>query len=109
MRNHVSDGDRIAVTAPGAVTAGQGVLIGSLFGVAVTDAASGAQVQLACEGVFDLAKTTAQAWTVGQLLYWSGTAVTTTVGTNKLIGVCVAAADAAATVGRVRLTGASAN
>jgi hypothetical protein len=40
------------------------------------------------------------------LIYWSGTAATNVVSTNKLIGVAIRAELAAATVGRVRLNGA---
>ena len=34
MKNYVSDGNALTVTAPAAVSAGAGVLIGSIFGVA---------------------------------------------------------------------------
>lgn len=106
MKNFVQPGDVISVPAPANVTAGGAVLVGSLFGVAVNTALSGAAVEIAVTGVFDLPKTAAQAWTVGQLLYWSGTAVTNVASTNKLIGVAAAAAQSADTVGRVRLNGA---
>ncbi len=106
MKNFVQPGDVISVAAPANVNAGAAVLVGSLFGVAVNTALSGAQVEIAVTGVFDLPKTAAQAWTVGQLLYWSGTAVTNVASTNKLIGVAAAAALSADTIGRVRLNGA---
>lgn len=106
MKNYVQEGNRIAVTAPAAVLSGAGVLVGSLFGIAAGDAASGAEVVINTSGVYDMAKTAAQAWTAGQLIYWSGTAATNVVSTNKLIGVAVRAELAAATVGRVRLNGA---
>lgn len=107
MKNYVAPGNTVAVTALANVLSGQGVLIGSLFGVASGDALSGAEVLIAVDGVFDLAKTAAQAWTAGQLIYWSGTAATNVVATNKLIGVAVRAELAAATVGRVRLNAAA--
>ncbi len=106
MKNFVQPGDVISVTAPATVAAGAAVLVGSLFGVAVNAAASSAPVEIAVTGVYDLPKTAAQAWTVGQLLYWSGTALTTTASTNKLVGVAAQAQLAADTVGRVRLNGA---
>ena len=105
MKNYVGDGNALTVTAPAAVSAGAGVLIGSIFGVAANDAASGAEVVINTTGVYDLAKTAAQAWTAGALLYWSGTAVTNVASTNKLIGCAARAELAAATVGRVRLNG----
>lgn len=106
MKTYIQPGETISVPAPANVLAGAGVLVGSLFGVAVTTALSGADVEIAIEGVYDLPKTAAQAWTVGQLLYWSGTAVTNVASTNKLIGVAARAQLSADTVGRVRLNGA---
>ncbi len=105
MKNYVGDGNALTVTAPATVAAGAGVLIGSIFGVAANDAASGAEVVINTVGTYDLTKTAAQAWTAGQLLYWSGTAVTNVASTNKLIGCAARAELAAATVGRVRLNG----
>lgn len=105
MKNYIAPGDTVAVTAPATVLSGAGVLVGSLFGIASGDAASGAEVLINTTGVYDMAKTAAQAWTSGQLIYWSGTAATNVVGTNKLIGVALRAELAAATVGRVRLHG----
>lgn len=105
MKNYVATGDTIAAIAPAAVLSGAGVLIGSLFGVASGDAASGAEVMLNTTGVYDLPKQTGQAWTAGQLLYWSGTNVTNVVATNKLIGCAARAELSGATVGRVRLNG----
>lgn len=111
MRNYVQPGAVITVPAPAAVVSGAGVLIGSLFGVAGHDAAIGAQVDLHVDGVFDIAKVGSQAWTVGALIYWTGTAATNVASTNKLIGVAVAAVGAGAgeTIGRVRLNGAGVN
>lgn len=105
MKNYVAPGDTLTVTAPATVLSGGAVLVGSLFGVASTDALIGAEVSINTSGVYDLPKTAAQAWTAGALLYWSGTAVTNVASTNKLIGVAARAELAAATVGRVRLNG----
>jgi predicted RecA/RadA family phage recombinase len=107
MKNYVQPGDVITVPAPATVTAGAGVLVGSLFGIAVTDAASGAPVNICVNGVVDAVKATGQAWTVGQLVYWSGTNVTNVASTNKLIGCAVQAQASGDTVGRVRLNGAA--
>jgi len=108
MKNYVQEGDTITIAAPYDVLSGKGLLVGSIFGVASFDALSGASVEAQIEGVFDLAKVSAQAWTVGALIYWDDTAkaATTTVGTNKLIGVALAAAANPSATGRVRLNGA---
>lgn len=105
MKNYIQQGDTIAAIAPANVLSGAGVLIGSLFGVASGDALSGAEVLLNTTGIYDLPKQTGQAWTAGQLLYWSGTNVTNVVATNKLIGCAVRAELSGATVGRIRLNG----
>ncbi len=108
MKNFVQPGQTVTVQAPYAVASGAGCLVGSLFGVASAAAALNAEVELVTEGVFDLAKASGAAWTVGARIYWDDTAknCTTTVGTNKLIGVATAAAASGDTVGRVRLSGA---
>lgn len=110
MKNFVQPGYVISVTAPANVSAGAGVLVGSIFGVAVNTALSGAAVEIATRGVFDLTKAGSQAWTVGVRVYWDDTAknCTTTAGTNKLIGVAAAAVGSGAgeTIGRVFLTAA---
>jgi predicted RecA/RadA family phage recombinase len=85
---------------------GEGCLVGSLFGVASVAALSTEIVEIAVVGVYDLKKTSLQAWTVGARIYWDDTAkeCTTTASTNKLIGVAVAVAANPTPVGRVRLS-----
>jgi predicted RecA/RadA family phage recombinase len=109
MKNYVQDGETITMTAPYDVASGAGLLVGSIFAVANAAALSGATVEADTTGVFDLAKVSAQAWaTVGLLIYWDNAAknCTTTVGTNKLIGVNVSTAANPSATGRVRLNGA---
>lgn len=108
MKNFIQEGKTITLAAPYTVSSGGGLLVGSIFGVASNDAATGADVETVTEGVFSLAKTSAQAWTVGALIYWDDTnKVATNVSTsNKLIGVAVAAASNPSSTGLVRLNGA---
>lgn len=106
MKNWIQSGDTVSVVAPDDVVSGNGVIVGSLFGLAVSDAVSGADVEIVTVGVADITKA-AGAITQGAKVYWDNTAkaVTTTVGTNTLIGCAVvAAANGDATV-RVRLNG----
>lgn len=105
MRNYVQDGDTLPLIAPYDVSAGGGMLIESLFAVAIAAALSGAAVQGRTRGVIDLTKATGQAWTLGAKLYWDNSAknVTTTSSGNTLIGVAVLAAASGDTVGRVKL------
>jgi len=110
MKNYVYCGEKIELDAPAAVASGDPLLVGSLFGVAQNSAALGEALVLLTRGVFDLPKTSAQAWTIGVRLYWDNAnkVVTTADGTgaNKLIGVAAAAAANPSGVGRVLLTGA---
>ena len=109
MKNYVQPGATITLAAPYAVTSGDGLLVGSIFGVAAGDAASGATVEAALTGVFDLTKIGSQAWTVGAKVYWddSNKRCTTVATDNTLIGVAVEAVAGGAgdTIGRVRLNG----
>ena len=107
MKNYVMSGEKIDLAAAADVLSGAGMLVGSMFGVAQNDALIGKTVVLITTGVVDLAKTSAQAWTIGARVYWDDTAklATTTVGTNTLIGVAVAVAANPSAVGRVRLNG----
>lgn len=107
MNNNVQPGKTVTVTAPYAVASGAGVLVGALFGIAANTAALGAAVEVDTVGVFDIKKTSAQAWTQGQLVYWDNTAreVTTTASGNTKIGVALEAAGNPSDVGRVRLNG----
>lgn len=114
MKNYIQAGDQITTTAPNGtsdvdVSAGDGVLVGSLFGVAVNDALKGAEVVLSTRGVFDLAKVSAQAWAVGDKIYWDASAgnATTTASGNSKIGVATAAAANPSATGNVRLDGVS--
>lgn len=107
MKNYVQPGNTLTLTAPYAVTSGDGLLVGSIFGIASGDAALGELVETALVGVFDITKAGSQAWTVGAKVYWDDTNKrTTSVATsNTLIGVATEAVAGGAgdTVGRVRL------
>lgn len=109
MKNQVQKGDAMTVTAPaGGMVSGQGYLFGSMFGVAAETVAAGVQTTIWLVGVYTLAKNSAEAWTVGELVYWDNTAFhcTATATSNKLIGVAEAAAGNPSSVGNVRLNGA---
>lgn len=105
--NYIQDGDILPLPAPADVQAGDGALVGSIFGVAQVNAASGATGQFATCGVFALKKTSAQVWTVGAVIYWDNTAkeCTTTATSNTKIGAAIAAAANPSGVGYVRLNG----
>src|SRR5512147_1263187 len=94
-KNYIQPGHGITVAAPvGGVTSGQGVLIGSLFGVAQFDAVEGAEVEILTEGVVEIGKTSALAISVGDRLFWDDTnkVVNKTTTAQQQVGVAVAAA-----------------
>ena len=109
MKNFVYSGNVITLTAPYAVASGDGLRVGSIFGVAAGDAESGAMVETALAGVFDLKKVASQAWTPGDKIYWDDAKkeATKTAASNTLIGVATEAAAGGAgnVIGRVRLNG----
>lgn len=107
----IQDGDVITVpSAPRALTPGDGVLSGNLFGLALGAAAISTPVEIATEGVWDINKTAAQVFAIGDLVYWDNTAfsVTTVTAANRRIGTAVAAAAGGDATARVRLSGAPA-
>ncbi|CAM3100413.1 Predicted phage recombinase, RecA/RadA family [Paracoccus aminovorans] len=108
MKNFIAAGNTLTITAEADIASGAGVLIGSIFGVATGPIANGAEGVINLTGVYDLPKTASQAWTVGALIYWTGSACTNVASTNTLIGVAVQAVGGTAneTIGRVRLNGA---
>ena len=109
MKNYVQPGNTITLTAPYAVTSGDGLLVGSIFGIAAGDAANAETVEVALVGVFDLKKVASQAWSVGDKVYWDDTnkRCTNVATGNTLIGVAIEAVAGGAgdTIGRVRLNG----
>jgi predicted RecA/RadA family phage recombinase len=110
MKNYTQKGDTLTLTAPYALTAGQGALIGSIFGIAVTDIANGAQGEFNLVGCYSHARATGAGtdWTPGTRLYWDNAArvITKTLTSNTLIGVATAAAAVGDATGNVRLNGA---
>ena len=107
MKNYIQPGETVTLTAPVDVKSGDGVLVGSLFGVAAYDALTGTDVEVAVEGVFELPKITG-AIAAGAPVHWSGSACEgTAVAGSALIGAAVEAVGSSATIVRVRLNGAT--
>ena len=85
MRNYIQPGKTITVPAPADVKSGDLVVVGDLFGVAEFSAAEGDPVEIATEGVYELPKVEAQAWTVGaKVFYVAADKVLTTDETDNL-------------------------
>lgn len=113
MKNFVQKGETLTVAAPGAVTSGQLVVVGSIVGVAATSQASGEDVEVDTEGVFTLPKVATDVVAAGDKLYWDAGAakLTKTAGTGSkpLVGVATKAAGNGVTEVpcRLMLTGAT--
>ncbi len=106
MKNWIQPGDIVTVVAPAILTSGSGFMVGALFGVASSDAATGDNVEMAVTGVVDLPKA-AVAITQGAKVYWISATnnVTTTAAGNTLIGCAIVAAAIGDSTVRVRLNG----
>jgi len=106
MKNFVQKGETLTLTAPYAVSAGGGALVGALFGIAANDVANAAEGEFAITGVYDITKE-GVAISAGQLVYWDNTnkRVTPTASSNKLVGVCTKAAAGGDATARVLLHG----
>ena len=110
MKNYVQPGGAIDVTAPYAVNAGGGMLIGSgLFGIAVDTMASGATGPIWTDGVFDITKNTGagESYVAGQRVFWDNTnkRLTSTSTGNLNVGVTVATAATGDATARVVIDG----
>lgn len=107
MKNFVTEGQVITLTAPYAVGSGDGLLVGSLFGVATSAADNAADVEALTVGVVDLVKADGEAWDQGAEIYWddANRECTTTDTDNVLIGAAVRAEASGKLTGRVRLNG----
>lgn len=107
MNNFLQSGKTLTLLAPYALLSGAGFLVGSIFAVANRAAAEGDPVEGSREGVFSLPKTSAQAWAIGDKIYWDDTNKRCdsdgTVG--MLIGVATAIAANPTAVGDVLLNG----
>lgn len=107
MKNHVQEGRYVEVALPYARKSGEGVLIGSLFGVCVTDGATGDLVNIDTETVYDLTAATGTGTdaTFGAAAYWDNTAkkVTPVATSNTLVGVFLADKATTDAVARVKI------
>jgi len=72
MKNFVQPGVSIDVLPAADVKSGDLVVVGTMFGIAYTDALAGTPVSLATGGVYELAKKTGagKSFTAGAAVYW---------------------------------------
>jgi predicted RecA/RadA family phage recombinase len=103
------DEDELAGAA-GGVTSGQGLLAGSLFGVAANTAAEGESAEIATVGVYELPKLMSAVIAAGDPVAWDDAAKQANVpGTGRYpIGIAIEAACIGTAIGRERLDGVAA-
>jgi predicted RecA/RadA family phage recombinase len=94
MKNSLQKGDTLSLLAPYALASGAGFLVGAIFAVASNAAANGELVEGARFGVYNLAKTPAQAWVTGQRIFWDNT--NKRCDTDSTVGLLIGAASAPA-------------
>ena len=107
MRTFIQAGEVLSLTAPYAVASGAPFKVGAFIGIATNAAASGGAVEANMEGVFTVPKVSAQAWAVGDKIYWDDTAklMTTVPTSNTLVGAATAAAANPSATGQAYLDG----
>ena len=105
--NYIQPGDTLTIPAPAAVLSGGVVIAGDIKGIAQCDAASGAPVDVATRGVWELPKVAANAFVLGAKVYWNATdaLAPSTASGNTLLGVAVEAAPADSATVKLRLSG----
>jgi len=105
--NFIQRGDNLTIPAPATVTSGAPVIAGEIVGIALGDAASGASVDVATSGVFEISKVAADDMALGDVIYWDDSAELATIAAtdNTKLGVAVAAAGTGAGAVNVRLSG----
>jgi len=86
----ISDGKSVVVTATDDVVQGKFYAIEGFFGVAMTNGKAQDKVVLNIEQAEYSTVQVAHGATfsVGSLVYWNGTAFTSEVGSNRLVGRC---------------------
>lgn len=95
MKNFKREGCTFEFIAQADVASGDGVMVGKLFGVSNFSVKAGEKGVASREGVYNLPKTNAQAWTQGDVLYWDGSKVTTSSNSGGYTKIGYADADAA--------------
>lgn len=107
MKNYVQPGNVLSIPAPAAVASGEPVFAGQIVGIASGHAAAGETVDVATVGVFEIPKVAANAFALGDPVYWDGSEglATSADADTPQLGVAVEAAGASVATVTVRLSG----
>lgn len=105
----VQQGDVLDLTAPYDLLLATGYTpgfkIGSIIGVAETNAANGAPFEGRVSGLHTIKKATGETWAIGDLLYWDDSAkdFTKTSTSNTKAGYAMSVTLTGDTVGNIKL------
>lgn len=105
MKIYHQPGKTLDLTAPAAMSSGDATLVGDFLGVAVADIASGEKGAMLVEGVVELPKLAADAFSEGQSVNWDDTAKELKAAAADKDGAakCIEAAGASTTSVKVKL------
>ncbi len=90
MKNAIQPANVVTVVAPYAVLSGDGVMVGSLFGVAATKQAINESLEIAVEGGYEVKKLSTDVVTQGAKLNWNNTTKQLQLAAGDLAGVATA-------------------
>ncbi len=103
--NFIQPGLVLSIPAPAAVTSGCVIVAGNFVGIAQGDAAAGDIVDMALTGVWEIEKVAADAFAVGDVVYWdAATSLATASETTAKVGLAVEIAAASTASVKVRLS-----
>lgn len=107
MKTFIQEGNIITVTAVANIASGDGVLVGSIFGVAAADAVTGEGVEIATVGVYELPKLSTAVISQGDRVAWDDAAKEIALPGVGLypVGVAIEAAGNGTATVKVRLDG----
>jgi len=107
MAQYVQIGESIDYlnTTAAVIKYGDVVALGKRIGVASADIAPTAIGTLTVQGVFEAPANASETFAVGADLYWDGTKLTATEGTNAPAGWCVLPKAAGVANARIKLVG----
>jgi predicted RecA/RadA family phage recombinase len=105
MKNYVQKGSTLTLLVAAAVLAGEAVLVGKIFGVAVADVAANQSGDFETEGVFELPVLATDVIAQGAILYWDAgnKRLTTTAAGNTRVGVATEAKAAGGAIALLKI------
>lgn len=102
-KNYVQPGNVMDAVVDSATDSGEVVVVGDVVGVAIADIAADTAGPVQVSGVFELPKASSEAISQGASVFWTGSAITATAGSNTAAGICWKSAESADALVQVKL------